>query len=156
MKEYEAAAIAIAQAEEALKSLSGFSQAQYKEKGRTMVEQVSGYIADVLSDAKYMCCGCVYGDLALSNMGDRFAFYVYDSGPLSTGTPVFSVSPNGDVDHIFELNKNMMLTLVRDWDGFKKELHASIKITLRERTRAINAELAHIGYVNEQLEKWSV
>ena len=156
MKEYESAAIAIAQAEEALKSLSGFSQAQYKEKGRTMVEQVSGYIAEVLSDAKYMCGGCVYGDLVLSNMDDRFVFYVYGSSPLSTGTPVFSVSPNGDVDHIFELNKNMMLTLVRDWDGFKKELHASIKITLRERTRAINAELAHIGYVNEQLEKWSV
>ena len=98
----------------------------------------------------------MYGDLVLSNMDDRFVFYVYGNSPLSTGTPVFSILPNGDVDHIFELNKNMMLTLVRDWDGFKKELHASIKITLRERTRAINAELSHIGYVNEQLEKWSV
>lgn len=121
-----------------------------------MVEQVSGYIADVLSDAKYMCGGCVYKNIALSNMGDRFAFYVYGSGPLSTGTPVFSVSPNGDVDHIFELNEDMMLTLVRDWDGFKKELGESIKITLRDHTRVINAKLAHIGYVNEQLEKWSV
>lgn len=156
MKEYEAAAIAIAQAEEALKSLNGFSQAQYKEKGRTMVEQVSGYIADALSDAKYMCGGCVYRNLALSNMGDRFVFYVYSSGPLRTGSPVFSVSPNGDVNLIRKLDEDMMLTLVRDWDGFKKELGESIKITLRERTRAINAELAHIGYMNEQLEKWSV
>lgn len=156
MKEYEAAAIAIAQAEEALKSLSGFSQAQYKEKGRTMVEQVSGYIADVLYDAKYMCCGCVYGKLTLSPMNEKFVFYVCESGPLGMSTPVFSVSTNGNVHLIRELDEDMMLTLIREWDGFKRELHASIKITLRERTRAINAELSHIGYVNEQLEKWSV
>lgn len=156
MKEYEAAAIAIAQAEEALKSLSGFSQAQYKEKGRTMVEQVSGYIADVLSDAKYMCCGCIYRGLDLRKMNNRFVFYIRESGPLCMRTPVFSVSTNGDVNLTHELDEDMMLTLAREWDGFKKELHESIKITLRERTRAINAELAHIGYVNEQLEKWSV
>lgn len=156
MKEYEAAAIAIAQAEEALKSLSGFSQAQYKEKGRTMVEQVSGYIADVLSDAKYMCCGCTYRGLNLRPMNEKFVFYVRDSSPIGMRTPIFSVSTNGDVNRIHELDEDMMLTLAREWDGFKNELHASIKITLRERTRAINAELAHIGYVNEQLEKWSV
>ena len=50
----------------------------------------------------------------------------------------------------------MMLTLVKEWEGFKKELDLSIKKTMEMRTKSINDKLAHIGYVNEQLSKWHV
>jgi hypothetical protein len=50
----------------------------------------------------------------------------------------------------------MMLTLVKEWEGFKKELDFSIKTTMKMRTKSINDKLAHMGYVNEQLSKWHV
>ena len=50
----------------------------------------------------------------------------------------------------------MMLALVKDWEKFKKELDVSIKTTMKMRTENINKQLAHMGYVNEQLSKWHV
>lgn len=47
-------------------------------------------------------------------------------------------------------------TLINDWDGFKKELDFAINTTLAERTKSINNQLVHIGYVNEQLAKWRI
>ena len=89
-------------------------------------------------------------------MRDRFIFYIYDNGMISRGHPIFSIGFDGEtVDHC-KLDAKMMLTLIRYWDGFKKELHANIKTCLEERTKTINKELAHIAYVNEQLSKWHV
>ena len=153
---YEETAIAIKQAEKALETLKEFSEMQYEAKGATMSEQIVDYIVGTLSDASYMCGGCKYNHLALSNMKDSFVFYIYDGGAISSGHPVFSITNDGEIKYINKLGEWMMLTLVKDWDGFKEQLDFTIKTTLKERTRYINNQLSHIGYVNEQLVKWKV
>lgn len=154
--QYETTASAIRQAEEALKVLNDFTESQYKVKGDTMLEQIMYYITYKLSNADYMCGGCKCKHLALSNMKDCFAFYIYDNSAISSGVPVFSITTNGDVKNVRELREWMMLVLVKEWEDFKKELDFSIKETMKMRTKSINEKLAHIGYVNEQLSKWHV
>lgn len=151
---YETTAIAVRQAEKALETLKEFSEMQYKAKGKTMLEQIIDYIVNTLSNADYICCGCKYYHLALSNMKSSFVFYIYDD--CDSGYPIFSITKNREVRCNRQLDEQMMLTLVKEWEGFKKELDFSIKVTLKERTRSINNQLYHIGYVNEQLSKWSV
>lgn len=153
---YETTAIAVRQAEKALETLKEFSETQYEAKGETMAEQIVDYIINTLSNADYICCGCKHNHLVLSNIKDYFVFYIYDDIIISCGYPIFSITNNGEVKYICKLDEGMMLTLVKDWDGFKKELDFAIKKTLRERTNNINSQLSHIGYVNEQLSKWRV
>lgn len=153
---YEATAIAIRQAEEALKVLKEFSEMQYEAKGETMTEQIVDYITNTLSDTDYMCCGCKYNHLALSNMKDYFVFYIYDNSVIGTGYPVFSITNNGEVKYINKLSEWMMLNLIKDWNGFKESLDFAIKTTLKEKTKNINRQLSYIGYVNEQLAQWRV
>lgn len=154
--QYEVTATAIRQAEEALETLKNFSEEQYKAKGETMMEQIIDYISHKLFEAEYMCCGCKYYHLALSNMGKRFIFYIYDNSAIGSGHPVFSITTNGEVKNVCNLSEWMMLTLVQEWDGFKESIDFSIKTTMKSRTENINRQLAHIGYVNEQLSKWHV
>lgn len=154
--QYETTAVAIRQAEEALKVLHDFTESQYKAKGETMLEQIVDYIKYKLSNADYMCGGCMCRHLALSNLRDCFSFYIYDNSAISSGIPVFSITTNGEVKNVRELKEWMMLVLVKEWEDFKKELDFSIKDTMRMRTKSINDKLAHIGYVNEQLSKWHV
>ena len=156
INKYETAAIAIRHAEEALKTLKEFSETQYETKGETMIEQITNYIIDTLANADYLCCGCRYHHLALSNMKNYFVFYVYDNSAISSGYPVFSITKSGEIKNICKLAEWMMLTLINDWDGFKKELDFAINTTLAERTKNINNQLVHIGYVNEPLAKWRV
>ena len=153
---YEMAATSIRQAERALETLKDFSENQYKAKGNTMLEEIVDYIINTLSNADYMYCGCKYYHLVLSNMKKYFVFYVYDTGAISSGYPIFSITINGEVRHINSLSEWMMITLIKEWDGFKKELDFSIKKTMEERTKFINNQLCHIGYMNEQLSKWHV
>lgn len=154
---YKATAIAIKQAEQALETLKDFSESQYKAKGETMLEQIIDYISNVLYNANYMCCGCCHYNLKLINMKNRFVFYIDDSRTLGGGGyPIFSISINGDVKYIRKLEEWMMLVLVKEWNGFKEDLNFSIKTTMKERTKSINNQLVHIGYVNEQLAKWKV
>lgn len=153
---YETTAIAIRQAEKALESLKEFSEMQYNIKGESMTEQIIDYIATTLSDADYMCCGCKYNKLALSHMNNCFIFYIYDNSAIGSGYPIFSIRNNGEVKHGCKLSEWMMLTLIKDWGGFKKELDFAIKITLESRTKHLNNQLSHIGYVNEQLTKWKI
>ena len=89
-------------------------------------------------------------------MKNYFIFYIYDGGAIESGYPVFSIGTNGDIKNINNLSEWMMLALVKYWDGFKNELDASIKRTMKSKTESINRQLAHIGYVNEQLSKWHV
>ena len=153
---YEATANAIRQAEEALETLKEFTYTQYKAKGATMLDQIIDYISNTLSNANYMFCGNKIGHLALSNMNNRFTFYIYTDGGCCCGYPIFTVYTNGQIFVSRELEEWMMLILVKEWDGFKKDLDDMIKYTMEERTKKINAELSHIGYVNEQLSKWKV
>lgn len=156
INKYETAAIAIRHAEEALKTLKEFSETQYETKGETMIEQITNYIRDTLANADYLCCGCRYHHLVLSNMENYFVFYVYDNSAISFGYPVFSITKSGEIKNICKLAGWMMLILINDWDGFKKELDFAINTTLAERTKSINNQLVHIGYVNEQLAKWRI
>ena len=153
--QYEVTATAIKQAEEALETLKDFSESQYKAKGKTMMEQMIDYITHTLSSADYMCCCCKYYHLALIKMKDYFVFYIYNNSAIS-GYPVFSITTNGEVKNVCNLSEWMMLALVKDWEKFKKELDVSIKTTMKMRTESINKQLAHMGYVNEQLSKWHV
>ena len=153
---YAATANAIKQAEDALETLKEFTGAQYKAKGGTMLDQITDYITTTLYDANYMFCGNKIGHLALSNMKDRFVFYVYTDRGCCCGYPIFTVYTNGHVHRSRELEEWMMLILVKEWDDFKEDLDRMIKYTMEERTKKINAELSHIGYVNEQLAKWQV
>ena len=153
---YEEVVTSIRRAEEALEVLKNFSESQYKAKGNTMSEQILDYIVNTLSNVDYMCCGCKYKHLALSKMKNLFMFYIYDNSAIGSGYPIFSVTTNGEVKYAVNLSEWMMLTLVKEWDGFKKELDFSIKITIEERTKSINKQLCHIGYMNEQLSKWHV
>lgn len=153
---YETTAIAVRQAEKALETLKEFSEMQYEAKGETMAEQIVDYIVNTLSNADYMFCGCKHNHLALSKMKDCFVFYIYDNSVIGCGYPVFSITNNGEVKYIRKLGEWMMLTLIKDWDGFKEELDFAIKTTLRERTKNINNQLSHIVYVDEQLSKWRV
>ena len=102
-----------------------------------------------------MFSGCKHYHLALGNMKNHFVFYIYDSSTIC-GFPAFVITPNGEVKNVCSLSEWMMLTLVKEWKGFKKELDFSIKTTMKMRTKSINHKLAHIGYVNEQLSKWHV
>lgn len=154
--QYEVTAVAIRQAEEALKVLNDFSDSQYQAKGKTMMEQIIDYISNVLSNADYMCDGCMHYHLALSRMRNYFVFYIKDKSAIYSEHPIFSITTNGKIKQIDNLSEWMMLTLVKEWEGFKKELDFSIKTTMRMRTKNINDKLAHIGYVNEQLSKWHV
>jgi hypothetical protein len=155
--QYTATANAIKQAEAALETLKDFTNEQYKAKGTTMLEQIIDYISNALLEANYMFCGNKCGKLALSNMCDRFTFYVYDGHCYcDAGYPIFSIKTNGEIKIHRELEESMMLTLVKEWDDFKKDLHYMIKFTMEERTKSINKQLAHIGYVAEQLENWHV
>ena len=154
--QYEATATAIRQAEESLKVLNDFMESQYKAKGNTMIEQIIDYIANTLSNANYTCCGCKYYHLALSNMGKKFIFYIYDKSAIGCGVPVFSIKTDGEVKKHQDLSEWMMLTLIEEWDGFKENLNFSIKKTMESRTKSINDKLTHIGYVNKQLSKWHV
>ena len=154
--QYKVTADAIRDAENALNTLKDFTMAQYETKGNTMVEQVADYIKNVLSDANYMCCGAKYYRLALSKRHNSFIFYIYDGSAISYGYPVLTITTNGEAKNIRPLNEWMMLTLVQYWDGFKKELNAAIKLTMKSKTESINNQLAHIGYVNEQLSKWHI
>lgn len=154
--EYKITANAIRHAEEALNTLKDFTTAQYEAKGNTMIEQVADYIKNILSNANYMCCGCKYYRLALSNMKTYFVFYIYDGSAIGSGYPVLLFFQNGKVEAGCGLSEWMMLTLVEYWDGFKKELDTSIKRTMKDETESINKQLAHISYVNEQLSKWHV
>ena len=153
---YKEAVTAIRQAEQALEILKNFSENQYKGKGDTMLEQILDYIVNTLSNADYMCCGCKYNHLALSKMKNIFIFYIYDNSAIGAGYPAFSVTTDGEVKCTINLSEWMMLTLAKEWDGFKKELDFSIKTTIKERTKSINNQLCHIGYINEQLSKWHV
>ena len=49
--QYEVTAVAIRQAEEALKVLNDFTESQYQAKGKTMTEQIIDYITHTLSNA---------------------------------------------------------------------------------------------------------
>lgn len=153
---YETTAMAVRHAEEALKTLKEFSEMQYKAKGETMIEQIVDYIVNTLSNAEYMCCGCKHNHLALSNMKTYFIFYIYDNSVIGSGYPVFSITNDGKIKYVNKLSEWMMLNLIKDWNGFKEELDFAIKTTLRETTKSINRQLAHIGYMNEQLSKWEV
>ena len=154
---YAATAKAIKEAEAALETLTKFTYEHYKAKGATMLEQIANYVADVLADANYMFCGNTYGKLALSNFQNRFMFYIKSGSTYCDyGYPIFSIKTNGEIKINRELDEDMMLTLVKEWDDFKKDLHYMIKFTMEERTKSINKQLAHIGYVVEQLEKWHV
>lgn len=154
--QYETTVTAIRQAEEALKVLNDFTESQHKAKGETMLEQIMYYIKHKLSNAAYMCGGCMCGHLALSNLRNCFSFYIYDNSAINSGVPVFSITTNGEVKNVRELKEWMMLVLVKEWEDFKKELDFSIKYTMKMRTKSINDKLAHIGYVNEKLTKWHV
>lgn len=154
--QYEVTATAIKQAEEALETLKDFSESQYKAKGKIMMEQIIDYITSTLSNADYMFCGCKHYHLALSNTRKQFTFYIYDNSAIGSGYPVFSITTNGEVKNVCTLSEWMILTLVKEWGEFKKELDFSIKTTMKMRTKSINDRLAHIGYVNEQLSKWHV
>ena len=153
--QYEVTATAIKQAEEALETLKDFSESQYKAKGKTMMEQIIDYITHTLSNANYMCSGCAHYHLVLSKMKNYFVFYIYDNSVIG-GYPAFTITHNGEVKNVCSLSEWMMLTLVKEWEGFKKELDLSIKKTMEMRTKSINDKLAHIVYVNEQLSKWHV
>lgn len=153
---YEVTANAIRQAEDALETLKRFTDIQYKAKGETMLDQIADYIAVTLSDANYMFCGNKYYHLALSNRNDYFVFYIYDNNGCSSGYPIFCVTPSGDIRYYRKLEEWMMLTLVKEWDGFKKDLHSMIKFTMEERTKSINKKLVHIANVHEQLSKWCI
>lgn len=154
--QYEVTATAIRQAEEALKVLNDFTESQYKAKGKTMMEQIIDYVSNVLSNADYMCSGCTHCHLTLYHMRDYFVFDIYDKSEICSGHSIFSITTNGEIKNICNLNEWMMLTLVEEWEEFKKELDVSIKRTMKVRTKSINDKLAHIGYVNEQLSKWHV
>lgn len=154
--QYEVTATAIRQAEEALKVLNDFTESQYKAKGKTMVEQIIDYITHTLSNADYMCGGCTHCHLVLYHMRNDFVFYIHDKSAICSGQSIFSITTNGEIKNICNLNEWMMLTLVEEWEEFKKELDISIKRTMKVRTKSINDKLAHIGYVNEQLSKWHV
>lgn len=117
--QYEVTAAAIKHAEEALKVLNNFTESQYQAKGKTMMEQIIDYITHTLSNANYMCSGCKHYHLALSNMKNYFVFYIYDS---IGGFPAFVITPNGEVKNVCSLSEWMMLTLVKEWEGFKKSL----------------------------------
>lgn len=153
---YEEVVTSIRRAEEALEVLKNFSESQYKAKGNTISEQIIDYIVNTLSKVDYMCCGCKYNHLSLSNMGNKFIFNIYNNGAISCWYPIFSITTNGEVKYINNLSERMMLTLVKEWDGFKEQLDFSIKTTIKERTKSINNQLCHIGYMNEQLSKWHV
>lgn len=154
--QYEITAAAIRYAEEALNVLNDFTFTESQQaKGKIMMEQIIDYITHTLSNANYMCSGCKHYHLALSNMKNHFVFYIYDSSTIG-GFPAFVITPNGEVKNVCSLSEWMMLTLVKEWEGFKKELDFSIKTTMKMRTKSINDKLAHIGYVNEQLSKWHV
>ena len=153
---YEAAAIAVKNAEQALETLKGFSETQYKAIGTTMREQIANYIANVLADAHYVCRGFVCGELALSKTNEGFAFGIRSNSMISGCYQIFSVCTNGDIRYARELKEHEMLHIVEDWDEFKKMLDFSIKTTLKYKTEAINKKIAHIAHVNEQLSKWKV
>ena len=151
---YEAAVVAVTNAEKALKTLREFSDIQYKAKGETMREQIANYIADVLSNVNHMRVSCQYYDLSLSRMNNKDIFYVQNS--FNFGSPIFTIDLNGKTRYLEELNEDQMLTVIRYWDGFKEQLNYTIKVNLKTRTESINKEIAHIAYMNEQLAKWSV
>jgi hypothetical protein len=153
---YEETANAIRQAEAALKTLKEFTGTQYKAKGETMLEQIIDYVSNTLSNANYIFCGNKIGHLALSNMSNRFVFYIYTDRGCCCGYPIFTVYTDGHVFVSRKLEEWMMLILVREWDDFKNDVGRMIKYTMEERTKKINAELSHIGYVNDQLSKWKV
>ena len=153
---YEEVVTAIRHAEQALEVLKNFSESQYKAKGNTMSEQILDYIVNTLSNADYMCCSFKYKHLALTKAKNIFIFYIYDNSAIGAGYPAFSITTDGEVKYTIHLSEWMMLTLVKEWDGFKKELDFSIKTTIEERTKSINKQLCHIGYINEQLSKWHV
>ena len=142
--QYETTAAAIRQAEDALKVLNDFAESQYKAKGDTMLEQIMYYIKYNLSNADYMCGGCMYGHLALSKLRDCFSFYIYDNSAISSGVPVFFITTNGEMKNIRELKEWMILVLVKEWEDFKKELDFAIKDTMRMRTKSINDKLANL------------
>lgn len=154
---YKETATAIRHAEEALETLKAFSESQYKAKGETMLEQISDYIANTLTNANYMCCGCKYYHLSLSKFNNEFVFYIYDNSAIGSGYPIFRVTKYGVINKIHDkLPEWMMLTLVNEWSGFKENLNFAIQTTLENRTKSINSALSYIGYVNEQLSKWKV
>lgn len=153
---FETVSTAVRHAEEALKALDEFYDIQHETKGEEMADQIAHYIANTLSNANYMCCGCKHNHLSLSNMKDCFVFYIYDNSVIGTGIPVISITKSGEVKYFRKLSEWMMLNVINDWSGFKKELDFAIRTTLRERTNHINNQLSHIVYVNEQLSKWTV
>lgn len=156
---YEAAAIAVKQAEAALKTLKDFADKGFQIKGDTMLDQISNYIADVLADANYMCCGCVTRNLSLSTAirKEHFVFYIKESCAIGgMGYPIFTISSKGEIEYHRNLEEWMMLTLIDEWENFKKELDITIKFTLKAHTESINKQIAHIAHVNEQLSKWHV
>jgi hypothetical protein len=153
---YEATATAIKQAEEALNTLKEFSENQYKAKGETMLEQILDYITNTLNNASYICCGFTYKHLVLTNIKNKFIFYIYEAGAIGSGYPIFSITNDGKIKNRIELSEWMMLTLIKEWGGFKEEFDVAIKKALTNRTKHINDQLSHIGYVNEQLAKWHV
>lgn len=155
--QYTATANAIKQAEAALETLKQFTGEQHKAKGTTMLEQIIDYISNALLESNYMFCGNKCGKLALSNFGYKFVFYIYDGRCYcDSGYPIFSIKTNGEIKIHRELDEDMMLTLVKEWDSFKKDLHCMIKFTMEERTKNINNELAHISYITEQFKNWHV
>lgn len=153
---YEAAAIAVKNAEQALESLKDFANAQYKAKGETMREQIANYIASVLADANYMLGGCLYNELSLSCDKDVFTFAIREGSIWQFDYPIFYININGDIKYKNELNEDHMLAIIAHWEQFKTELDRAIKRSLKNRTERINKEIARIADVNEWLAKWHV
>ena len=153
---YEAASIAVKNAEKALETLKDFANVQYKAKGNTMREQIADYISHVLADANYMCCGFRCDKLVFSKTNEGFAFGTYSNSMFTCCDAIFTVYANGTIRYNRELDENTMLCVIEEWDEFKKLLDRAIRTTLKNKTEAINKKIAHITHVNEKLAKWHV
>lgn len=153
---YEEAIISIRHAERALDMLKEYTDSQHKTQGETMLEQIIEYVYEILDKANYMCVSFKTNHLSLSEGNNKFIFHVYGSGAISSGYPIFIISTSGDIIPIRELNEGMMLTVIKEWDEFKQKLDAAIQKAMEEKTKRINSELSHIGYVNEELSKWHI
>lgn len=146
---------ALKNAKNALDVLKEFHEEQISEQQKNMISQVLEYISQKLINSNFMCKSFSSRHLSLSKMNNSFIFYIHSIG-TNTGYPIFAINTTGGIRIFRDLDEWMILTLIEEWEDFKKVFSENIIEKMDEERKNINLELEHIGYINSQLKKWHI
>jgi hypothetical protein len=157
MNSFEQTAMALEIAEKALKETNTLTKKHIAAKGNTMLEQVVNYIADTLADAHYMLGEARYGNIDLIGNGTNFYLRVGNYVQYNSPIKVCIFERDGSVNYMAdELPTEWIVSLARDWAGFKQTLDEKIEFHMEEHIKKNKAKLAKLEQERALIDNWHI